>query len=214
MKIMGDRITHTSAQPSHYDKEAQTYDLFNEKNAVVINKCIEKIVKKQNVKTIGDFACGTGLQTLWFARKGYKLVGVDISTQMLAIAKSKAAQEWLGITFINGDMRSTKAGEFDAVITIFNAIGHLTKKDFVRAIKNIHANLADGGIYIFDIFNLSYLLKGDNITKLTIDWLKKVGDTTVREIQYSTMSHDGILASYDIYFEQKGNSRLKTTNAF
>ena len=69
-------------------------------------------------------------------------------------------------------------------------------------------------MYIFDIFNLTYLLKGDNITSLTIDWLKKKGNTTVREIQYSTISHDGVLSSYDIYLEQKGAREPQVSHAF
>jgi SAM-dependent methyltransferase len=43
---------------------------------------------------------------------------------------------------------------FDAVITIFNAVGHLTKSGFEKAIRNIHRNLNAGGIYVFDILNL------------------------------------------------------------
>ncbi len=133
---------------------------------------------------------------------------------MLNIAKNKAKKEKLNIKFIQGDMRTTKVGKFDAVITIFNAVGHLTKHDFESAMQNIHANLNDGGRYIFDIFNLSYLLKDDNITKLTIDWQTKSENTTAREIQYSTISYDGVLASYDIYHEQRGSNKPKIANAF
>lgn len=133
---------------------------------------------------------------------------------MLNIAKNKAKKEKLNIKFIQGDMRTTKVGKFDAVITIFNAVGHLTKHDFESAMQNIHANLNDGGRYIFDIFNLSYLLKDDNITKLTIDWQTKSENTTAREIQYSTISYDGVLSSYDIYHEQRGSNKPKIANAF
>ncbi|RST62530.1 class I SAM-dependent methyltransferase [Candidatus Aquarickettsia rohweri] len=133
---------------------------------------------------------------------------------MLEIAKGKAIKEQLDIKFIKGDMRTTRAGKFDAVITIFNSIGHLTKEDFIKTIKNIYSNLNDGGLYIFDIFNLNYLLKDNNITKLTIDWLKRCGDIIVREIQYSTISSDGILASYDIYHQQKLESNPNITHDF
>ena len=60
----------------------------------------------------------------------------------------------IDVKFIDGDMRTLKAGKFDAVITIFNAVGHLTKASFVKAMKNIHQNLKSGGIYVFDILNL------------------------------------------------------------
>lgn len=75
--------------------------------------------------------------------------------------------------------------------------------------KNIHSNVKAGGVYIFDINNLSYLLKDNNITKLTIDWQEAIGDTKIREIQYSTIDSDGILASYATSYKQKGSNKPK-----
>lgn len=207
-------ITHRSATQSHYDKEATYYDTFNENSSKIINKTIEAILKKHNIKTVLDLTCGTGSQVFWLSKKGFKVTGVDINEKMLNIAKRKSRGGKIKPTFIKGDMRKTHVGEFNAVLTIFNSIGHLTKNDFSKALQNIHSNLNRQGLYIFDIFNLSYLLRDNNITKLTIDWQKKSGNTTAREIQYSTINNDGILASYDIYHEQKGNAKPKITTAY
>ncbi len=206
-------VSHTSAKPSHYTKEASTYDAFNEKNSAEINQLIEKILKQHRVKTVLDLTCGTGSQVFWLSKRGYHVVGSDINAKMLALAKEKAQKQKRDIEFIKGDMRTLKAGQFDAAITIFNAIGHLTKQDFEKAIQNIYANLNNRGLYIFDIFNLNYLLKDDNITKLTMDLQKNSGNTLAREIQYSTISTDGVLASYDIYISQVGNEAPKTSKA-
>ena len=121
---------HTSAKPSHYNKEASTYDAFNEKNSTIINQLIETIFKKYRVKTVLDLSCGTGSQVFWLAKRGFDVEGYDINAKMLKIAKEKAKKENLNIKFMAGDMRSTQAGQFDAAITIFNAIGYLTRKDF------------------------------------------------------------------------------------
>ena len=188
-------ISHTSAKPSHYNKEASSYDAFNEKNSKQINELIEAILKKHRLKSVLDLTCGTGSQVFWLAKQRYEVIGADINANMLKIAQSKAKMEKLPLKFIKGDMRSLKVGEFDAVITIFNAIGHLTKMDFEKTMRNVKSNLKSGGLYIFDIFNLNYLLEGNNITKLTIDWQEIVGDTKVREIQYSTINQEGVLAS-------------------
>ena len=59
--------------------------------------------------------------------------------------------------------------------------------------------------YIFDIFNLDYLKAGNNITKLTGDWMAATDGQKFREIQFSTISDDGILASYSTYVYQDGN---------
>lgn len=204
---------HTTAKPSHYNKEADTYDTFNEKNSVVINAILDKTFQKHKVRSILDLSCGTGSQVFWLSRCGYEVVGVDINAKMLKIAREKARKQNQKLKFIKGDMRSTQQGVFDAVVTIFNSVGHLTKKDFLKTMENVYDNLNEAGLYVFDIFNLDYLQRDNNITKLTIDWQKRVGERIVREIQYSTIDDDGILASYDFYFEKKDGAKPKTSTA-
>ena len=91
------------------------------------------------------------------------------------------------------------------MITIFNAIDHLTREDFKLTIQNINRNLNPGGLYIFDIFNLDYLKAGNKITKLTGDWITVSDGQKFREIQFRNISDDGILASYSTYVYQDGN---------
>lgn len=211
---MKNNILHKTAKSSHYNKEADHYDKFNDDNSKIINKTIASILKAHKIKTVLDMTCGTGSQVFCLAKQRFSVTGLDINQKMLNIAKNKAKKSKIDVDFIKGDMRTSKVGKFDAVLTIFNSIGHLTKSDYIKAIRNIRNNLNDNGLYIFDIFNLNYLTKGDNITKLTIDWQKKSGNTVTREIQYSTIDKDGILASYDIYHEQKGTGKPKISNAF
>ena len=52
--------------------------------------------------------------------------------------------------------------------------------------------------------------KDNNITRLTIDWLKTVGDTKARVIQHSTIDEEGILASHTINYQWKGSEKHKT----
>lgn len=200
--LVFDPAKHTTALASHYDKEAKYYDDFNELRSAPINQIIGQILQRQGVRTVLDLTCGTGSQVFWLLKRGYEVVGVDINNQMLGIARKKAIKQNFLTSLQQGDMRTAKVGKFDAVITIFNSIGHLTREDFIKTVQNIHSNLNRNGFYIFDIFNLDYLLHEDNITKLTIDWQKKVGKVLTREIQYSTITKDGVLASYDIYHEQ------------
>ncbi len=204
-------MVHTSAEPSHYDCLADNYDAFNEKNSAQINQLIAKLLQHYGVQTVLDLSCGTGSQALWLTQCGYEVVGVDMNRKMLNIAKAKTQEQHLDIRFIEGDMRDIRVGEFDAVITIFNAIGHLTQQDFRRSLSNIRHQLHDRGLYIFDIFNLAYLLQDDHITRLTIDWQTLSGSRTTRDIQYSTVNAEGILASYDLCFECIGDLEPTTS---
>jgi len=170
------------------------------------NRYIEKILKKHSVKTVLDLSCGTGSQVFWLAKHGYEVIGVDISVGMLKIARSNAKKEKIEVELLEGDMRTTKVGSFDAVITIFNAIGHLTKTDFEKAIRNIHANLKDGGLYIFDIFNLD-CRKNDT---MAMDVTKKIGETKIRKVQKSKLNRkNGVLSSNDCFYVQTGSGKTK-----
>jgi len=204
-------IVHESADNLHYDQEAAHYDAFNEANTRGVNEYLSALLTQYKVKTVLDLTCGTGAQVFWLYERGFDVTGVDINRKMLAIAQAKARAAGLALSWMEGDMRIKRVGTFDAVITIFNAIGHLTQLDFTKALRNIHANLNPQGLYVFDIFNLSYLLTGDNITKLTIDWLKEYDATTVREIQYSTISAQGVLTSYSVLHTQQGQAKPQST---
>ena len=205
-------LKHTTAKASYYNTRAECYDELNENNSKAINALLENILKEHNTTTVLDLTCGTGSQVFWLKEKGFEVVGSDINKSMLKIAKQKAKLKQVKIKFLQGDCRSIHIGQFDAVITIFNAIGHLTRKDFILSIQNINRNLNLGGLYIFDIFNLDYLKASNNITKLTIDWMTVSDNQKFREIQFSTISDDGILASYSTYvYEDKISKGYENT---
>jgi len=145
--------------PEWYNEESKTYDKFNEDtpNSQITNNSIEKILKKYKVKTVADFTCGTGSQIFYLSKLGYEVVGSDISSGMLKVAQQKAKAVEIKIPLVLGDVRTVRIGNFDAALTIFNAIGHLTKAGFEKAMRNIHKNLNANGIYLFDIFNLDYI---------------------------------------------------------
>lgn len=199
-------LKHTTAKASYYNTRAQRYDEFNENNSRAINTLLEKILKEHHVATVLDLTCGTGSQVFWLSSAGFEIVGSDISRSMLKVAKQKAKLKRLKIKFLQGDCSTIHVGNFDAAITIFNSIGHLTCEDFKITIKNINRNLNPGGLYIFDIFNLDYLKTSDNITRLTMDRMTTSNGNKLREIQFSTISDDGILASYSTYVYQDGHS--------
>lgn len=146
-----------SIKQYNYSKFAEYYDIIElGKNDVsFMNNFLDKIFKKYKIKTVLDITCGTGAQAIGLSKKGYKLTASDINKEMLKIAIKKAKN--LNIKFHQGDIRTSKYGKFDAVIAIFNAIGHLNKKDFEKAIRNVSQNLKESGLFIFDIFNFDFM---------------------------------------------------------
>ena len=194
--------------PVAYQKYPEYFDAFNiNETTDAKNAAIEKLLKGQNVKSVLDMTCGTGSQVFHLEKNGYKVTGSDFSPELLKQAREKAKAAKLDIKFIDGDMRKLKVGHFDAVITMFNAVWHLTKAGFSKAIKNIGNNLKDGGIYIFDIFNLN-ALDESSIPDLFYCAHRKFNNSQLHGAQYSTLDKElGLLTSYNNYFMQKNSQK-------
>ncbi len=202
--------------PLEYQQMPEYFDAHNigadteAKNAV-----IERLLKEHNVKTVLDMTCGTGSQVFYLTQRGYKVIGSDFSPELLKQARAKAKKQSLDIIFIDGDMRDLQVGQFDAVITMFNAIGHLDKLDFGKALQNIHKNLKNGGIYIFDIFN-SQAITDDIIDSFKMDIETVVNGVKIRNQQHSEIDRqNNLLTSHDHYTIIKdGNEPEIHTNSF
>ena len=191
--------------PLTYSKLYEYYDLLsaNQDEIDRKNRFIDKILSQYKVKTVLDFTCGTGAQLFGLTKLGYQVTGVDLSPFLLKIAREKSRQKKLEVELIEGDVRETQVGSFDATITIFNAIGHLTKTDFETSIRNVDKNLVNGGLYVFDIFNLN-AMTDDAIKNLAMDVKVITGNTKIYHNQNSEINREnGRLTSYDCFTIEK-----------
>ena len=152
-----------------YDKIAQKYQWFLSSWDNIMDRQLKMLIpvlNENNVKTILDCACGTGLQTIGLKKSGYQIIGSDLSTGMLEKANQNANEENLKIQFVKSDFRelSKKIPEkFDAVICLGNAISHLmNNKDLSDALGNIYEKVNDNGIAIFEMRDFDAMLKDKN----------------------------------------------------
>lgn len=207
---------HKLGLPIEYQQMPEYFDAHNiNEQTETKNALIEKLLKEQKVRTVLDMTCGTGSQVFYLAERGYDVIGNDVSPALINMARNKAKKMARNITFIEGDMREVTVGKFDAVITIFNAIGHLTKVDFEKALKNIHVNLKEDGIYIFDIFNLQ-AITDEIIDDFVMDIESTVNGVTIHNMQHSEIDRDqGLLTSHDHYTISKDGCKPEIhTNSF
>ena len=123
---------------------------------------IEKIFKINNIKPslVLDLGCGTGNITNILAKRGYDMIGIDASVDMLNIASEKAANDNLNILYLCQDIRNFELyGTVDAVICTLDVLNYITKPDELKKVFLLVKNyLNKGGIFIFDI-NTEYKLK-------------------------------------------------------
>lgn len=191
--------------PPEYRKHPEYFDAFNiNEGTDAKNAVIERLLKEQKVKSVLDITCGTGSQLFYLLKTGYQVTGSDFSPALLDIARKKAVQASVDVTFIDGDMRSLRVGKFDAVISIFNAVGHLTRAGFEKAMRNIHRNLEEGGVYIFDILNLQ-ALTDEVVADFSYHIHAKHEDSQLHGVQCSMVDKArGRLISYNYDIMQKG----------
>jgi len=108
-----------------------------------------------------DLATGTGSVALLLAEEGYKVTGVDLSEQMLVMARKKAIERNLqNVTFLQQDAtRLDLPQEFDLVVSLFDSLNYiLTTKGLQDAFAGVYRCLQPGGGFIFDL-NGEYALE-------------------------------------------------------
>jgi SAM-dependent methyltransferase len=106
-----------------------------------------------------DMACGTGRHSHELARRGFEVVGVDISPDLLAIAEADAEAESLSASFLAADLRELEFDqEFDLVLNLNDgAIGYFeTEEENHRTFEVIAAALRPGGGNLLQLPNVLY----------------------------------------------------------
>ena len=111
-----------------------------------------------------DLGCGTGNLTVELASRGIEMTGVDLSEDMLMVAREKS--EGMDILYLNQDMTEFELyGTVDFIVSSLDCINYITdKRDLQRVMKLANNYLEPGGLFIFDI-NTRYKLEniiGDN----------------------------------------------------
>ncbi len=123
---------------------------------------IEEIFKINNVKPnlVLDLGCGTGSITNILASRGYDMIGIDMSVDMLNIAREKATEQGLDVLYLCQDIRNFELyGTVDAVICTLDVLNYLTDINHIDKTFKLFKNyLNPNGIFIFDI-NTEYKLK-------------------------------------------------------
>ena len=106
-----------------------------------------------------DLACGFGRHSLELARRGFRVMGVDITPDYIRYAQEQAQKEGLNAEFFCSDIRQVKAdGEYDAVLNMADgAVGYLESDEENHKIFEVVARaLKPGGRHFMDIMSGSY----------------------------------------------------------
>lgn len=132
-----------------------------------------------------ELGCGTGRLLLSLARAGFAITGVDLSTEMLGIARKKVETAGLAgrVTLVQANMSEVKLEQrFQLAFIAINSFMHLTTmEDQMAALQAWHRLLAPGGLLIIDVDNPNpqHLLEADGRIELQGRWFDPDSGATV-----------------------------------
>ena len=125
--------------------------------------CVERLLlraAKREVHTVLDLACGTGTMTCLLTERGYELISVDGSEDMLMKAREKA-QGLRGIEplFLHQSMPRLDLNDtVDAAICCLDSLNYLTNpRDVRRTFERLRLFVSPGGALVFDVHALGKL---------------------------------------------------------
>lgn len=147
-----------------YLYDALQKDVPYEKFADYYEKIMEKFGNEKGLCL--DLGCGTGNMTEELAKRGFDMIGVDSSVDMLDVAREKACETGMNILYLNQDMTDFELyGTVNTVVSTLDCVNYITDKEaLLKVFKLVNNYLDPKGLFIFDI-NSSYKIKnilGDN----------------------------------------------------
>lgn len=198
------------------DLYSQYYDLlYRDKDYAGEVDYVESLIKNNthNTKTILDLGCGTGRHDELLVDKGYKLHGVDISEEMLNIARKRLKGKEGDICFTHSDISNLHLNQkFDAVISLFHVMSYQSKNDVVdRLFDTVKNHLRNDGVFIFDFWygpGVLTDLPTTNIKRLENENIK-VTRTSKPEMYAQSNTVD---VDFDIKITQKNNGKKIETS--
>jgi 2-polyprenyl-3-methyl-5-hydroxy-6-metoxy-1,4-benzoquinol methylase len=141
-----------------YDQEPYTQNTQGEVDFIA------REIRHDRSLRILDVGCGTGRHALELARRGYTVVGIDLSESLLAQARRTAEDEGLAVTFLARDARALAFdAEFDVVILMCEGAFSLMETDEMdrQILEQVARALKPGGRFLMTTPNAAHMIAHD-----------------------------------------------------
>src|SRR6266851_4286672 len=141
---------HDSAIAREYDAKLAGTPLFS-----IDRRFVEEFCPRPG--RMLDLGCGTGRMLIPFAQRGYRVMGVDLSAEMLAVASAKATSAKVTVDLLRAnltELNGLRDQSFDYALCLFSTLGMVMGKEQRRRVA-AHAFrlLRPGGRFLLHVHN-------------------------------------------------------------
>jgi ubiquinone/menaquinone biosynthesis C-methylase UbiE len=152
--------TETPRSPAaFFDALAVDYDVMTDIGARLVRErpFFHVLVDRYDLRTAIDVGTGTGVHAVLMAQLGVRVTAVDISEEMLRIARLNASRYHVRLRTLRADVTSlgdTVSGMFDAAVCLGNTLVHLLRtEDLDRTLAGFRRLVQRNGIVVMQILN-------------------------------------------------------------
>lgn len=158
-------------KPNKSKKERQFINIFNRLSsnweAIVNKRDTEREVGfirtalSERARTL-DLCCGTARHSIVLSKKGWDVIGMDLSKNLLSIAKLRTKQANVKVPLVRADMRHIpfRSQAVTNIINMFTSFGYLpSKSEDMKSLLEIHRTLEENGKFLLDLANRDHLVR-------------------------------------------------------
>lgn len=122
---------------------------------------VERVVTKYEhpIRHVLDLACGTGSIAIPLAAKGYKVTGIDLSEDMLAMSYAKSQEAGVTVDWIQQDMLQLELSQqVDTIVCFCDSLNYVTEDEqIIQLFHRIYEQLTPNGYFLCDLHSIHKL---------------------------------------------------------
>ena len=167
-------MTAQYSAPRYYEI---AFDMNRRQEVNFLVHCFRRYARRR-VRRVLDIACGTGPHLIRLAGRGYRMSGLDLSSENIAYLRERAAAGGVTPELFVADMTRFRLPKpVDAAICMQDSQGHLlTNEALLDHLRCVARALGKGGLYVFD----RYMCSSWTDPARRWSWTRRRGNATVR----------------------------------
>ena len=191
---------------------SQYYDLlYSDKNYSGEVDYIIKLIKENSneAKTLLDMGSGTGKHAELFCNNGYIVHGIDLSEDMLKIAKNRIKDKEDKLSFSHSKIQELDLNKkFDVVVSLFHVMSYQnSNNELIKAFEVAKNHLKDDGIFIFDFWYGPAVLKDLPVTRIKRLVNEKIKVTRIAE-PVICPDENVVDVNYDVFIKDMDSKKI------